>query len=379
MDFYDIERMKRSPENIEIKLSAKKLAAMYKDGRYSADAVNLVYVNDCMPGITREPKDAGVFYKLNGREVKDKQTLQRIRSLVLPPAWQNVWICTDPMGHLQATGYDTMNRKQYRYHPLWNTVRNQTKFHHLYDFGTALPRIRQQLQYDLALPGLPLSKVLATVVSLMQCTCIRIGSSIYEQLYGSFGLTTLKDKHVHFEGDTMQFKFKGKKGVMHDIALKSRKLARIVQQCRDIPGKELFQYIDKDGQHHPIESGMVNSYIKEISEGEFTAKDFRTWAGTLHAIEAFKEIGFGVSESAMKKNVITALDMVAEHLGNTRTVCKKYYVHPMVIDNYLDKTISKYLDRVDPAACGSETGLSAEELVLMDMLKNNSKVAVIAA
>ncbi len=352
---------------------------MYKDGRHSADAVNLVYVSDTMPGIARETTDAGVYYKLNGREVKDKKTLQRIRTLVLPPAWQKVWICPDPMGHLQATGYDALNRKQYRYHPLWNTVRNQTKFHHLHDFGKALPHIRQRLQHDLALAGLPLNKVLATVVSLMQCTCIRIGSSIYEKLYGSFGLTTLKDKHVRFQGSTMQFKFKGKKGVMHDISLKSRKLGRIVQQCRDIPGKELFQYIAADGQHHPIDSGMVNNYIKEISEGEFTAKDFRTWAGTLHAIEAFKELGFGVTESAMKKNVVAALDMVATKLGNTRTVCKKYYVHPMVVDHYLDKTIDKYLGRFATAECGGETGLSAEELVLMDMLKDNSKIAVIAA
>lgn len=370
--------MKNAPETIEIKLSAKKLATMYKDSRHSADAVNLVYVSDTMPGITRYTTDAGVLYKLNGREVKDKKTLQRIRSLVLPPAWQKVWICTDPMGHLQATGYDALNRKQYRYHPLWKTVRNQTKFHHLHDFGKALPQIRQRLQHDLALPGLPLNKVLATVVSLMQCTCIRIGSSIYEKLYGSFGLTTLKDKHVHFEGSTMQFKFKGKKGVMHDISLKSRKLARIVQQCRDIPGKELFQYINETG-HHPIDSGMVNNYIKEISEGEFTAKDFRTWAGTLHAIEAFKEIGFGVTESAMKKNVVNALDMVAEKLGNTRTVCKKYYVHPMIVDHYLDKTIDKYLNKFDSPDCGGETGLSTEEQVLMDMLKDNGKVAVIAA
>lgn len=374
-----LANMKQSTETTAIKLSARKLATLHKDVIHSAGIVNLVYVNDNMPGIARHTTDSGIHYKWNGREVKDKATLQRIRSLVLPPAWQRVWICPDPMGHLQATGYDAMNRKQYRYHPLWNSVRNQTKFHHLHDFGKALPQIRQRLQRDLALTGLPLNKVLATVVSLMQCTCIRIGSSIYEKLYGSFGLTTLKDKHVRFEGATMKFKFKGKKGVMHDIALKSRKLARIVQQCKDIPGKELFQYIDDDGKHYPIDSGMVNNYIKEISQGEFTAKDFRTWAGTLRAIEAFREMGFGVTESAMKKNVVSALDVVAAHLGNTRTVCKKYYVHPMVIDHYLGKTIDKYLAKHEATNCGSESDLSAEEEVLMDMLKDNSKVSVLAA
>lgn len=361
-----------------IKITRKKLAGLYKDSQSSAGVANLVYVSDTQPGITRHATGLSVLYKLGNKTIKDKATLGRIRSLVLPPAWKNVWICTDPMGHLQATGYDTKNRKQYKYHPLWNTLRNQTKFHHLYDFGKALPQIRERLQKDISLQGLPLNKVLATIVSLMQCTCIRIGSSIYEKLYGSFGLTTLKDKHVSFDGNTVKFTFKGKKGVLHDISLKSRRLAQIVRQCRDIPGKELFQYLDDQGQRHSIDSGMVNNYIKDISGGVFTAKDFRTWAGSLHAIEAFKELGPGVTESAMKKNVVAALDKVAEKLGNTRTVCKKYYVHPMVIDHYLNHTIDKYLKVSAVANCGDNTQLSEGELVLMDMLKDN-KVMVIAA
>lgn len=370
--------MSSSAEQIGIKITGKKLAGLYKDTRSSADVVNLVYVSDTDKGITRVRDENGFFsYYKDGRLIKDKKILQRIRALVLPPAWQQVWICADPMGHLQATGYDARNRKQYRYHPLWNSVRNQTKFHHLLDFGKALPQIRQRLEHDLALQGLPLNKVLATVVSLMQCTCIRIGSSIYEKLYGSFGLTTLKDKHVSFNGNTMQFKFKGKKGVMHDIALKSRRLARIVQQCRDIPGKELFQYLDANGQRHTIDSGMVNNYIRDISGGSFTAKDFRTWAGTLHAIEAFQQLGYGVTESVMKKNVVAALDMVAAKLGNTRTVCKKYYVHPVVIDHYLEKTIEKYYTSNN--TCDNHTQLNENELILMDILKDCSKVAVVAA
>lgn len=361
-----------------ILITAKKLASLFKDGANSAKTVNLVYVNDGEAGIARVRQGKEFSYTLKGKPVKDKNVLKRIKALVLPPAWENVWICTNANGHLQATGVDTKNRKQYRYHPMWNLVRNETKFHHLFEFGKVLPQIRERLRHDIAMSGLPLPKVLATIVSLMQCTCIRIGSNIYEKLYGSYGLTTLKDKHVTFEGNKMQFKFKGKKGVLHDISLRSRQLTRIVKQCQDIPGKELFQFIDNDGKHHPVDSGMVNNYIREISGGEFTAKDFRTWAGSLHAIEAFLELGAAESETAMKKNVVAALDKVAEQLGNTRTVCKKYYVHPAVINHYMEKTIDKYFakTRDNDASCDTQTLLSNEELVLMDMLKDNGKAVI---
>ena len=362
----------------EITLSKKKLTSLFKDNEKSAAAINLVYVTDMQPGIARKKKGSGFVYLYNGKPVKDEETIFRIKRLVLPPAWQKVWICANQNGHLQATGLDAKNRKQYKYHPLWNALRNQTKFNHLYEFGKALPAMRKRLQHDLALHGLPLEKVLATVVSVMQCTCIRVGNNQYEKLYGSFGLTTLKDKHVKFNGQTVQFTFTGKKGVHQDIGLKSKRLANIVQQCRDIPGKELFQYYDDKGKRHPIDSGMVNSYIKEISGGDFTAKDFRTWSGTLRAIEAFKEMGHSDTITGTKKNIVAALDAVATQLGNTRTVCKKYYVHPMVIDHYTNNTIDKYLGKPGDVTCDPIKDLSLEEQVMMSMLADTSS-AVIAA
>jgi len=361
-----------------IKLPKKKLASLFKDNVKSAEAVHLTYITDKQPGISRKKKNAQFIYLLNGIPVKDKAILERIKSLVIPPAWEEVWICPSDHGHLQATGLDVKNRKQYKYHPLWNALRNQTKFLHLYEFGKALPGMRKQLQKDLAKHGLPMEKVLATVVSVMQSTCIRVGNAQYEQLYGSFGLTTLKDKHVTFDGQKAQFTFVGKKGVHQDIGLSSKKLANIVKQCRDIPGKELFQYYDDSGQRHPIDSGMVNNYIREISGGSFTAKDFRTWAGTLHAIEAFKKMGCCDTVTGTKKNIVAALDEVARQLGNTRTVCKKYYVHPMVIDHYTNKTITKYLEQQDSVICAGETELTGAEQVMMRMLEDGGATVIAA-
>ncbi len=240
----------------EIKISRKRLKAINSDSSKSAKAVDLKYVTDKEEGISRKKEKDGFAFYLNGKRVTDEATLFRIRGLVLPPAWENVWICADPNGHLQATGTDAKGRKQYKYHPLWTTIRNHSKFTNLHDLGLALPAIRSRVQKDLAKQGLPQEKVLAAVISLMQCTCIRIGSSMYEKLYGSFGLTTLKDKHVNIKGSEVKFSFKGKKGVMHNISMKNKKLARIVQQCRDIPGKELFQYYNEHGERKAIDSGM---------------------------------------------------------------------------------------------------------------------------
>ncbi len=316
-------------------------------------------------------------YTLNGKKISDEATLMRIKKLVIPPAWTNVWICKDADGHLQATGLDVKNRKQYRYHPLWNTLRSLTKFSHLLDFGQALPAMKERIQHDISLPGLPLNKVLATIVSLMQCTCIRVGSSEYEKLYGSFGLTTLKDKHVKIERGGLRFSFKGKKGVYHNIALHSRRLARIVKQCKDIPGQELFQYYDEQGERKPIDSGMVNNYIKEISGAHFTSKDFRTWAGSTYAFEAFHELGCCDTITETKQRVVSALDAVAKRLGNTRTVCRKYYVHPMIVDYYSDKTIEKYF-AIFERKKNTGSDLNAAEQVLIQMLRD-MKSAVIAA
>jgi DNA topoisomerase-1 len=360
----------------EIKLSRRKLRSITSNKK-SAKAAELVYVSDQEEGIRRVKVGDNFSYLYKGKEI-DEETLWRVKRLVLPPAWEQVWICANPDGHLQATGIDARGRKQYKYHPLWTQLRNHSKFFNLHDLGLALPVMRKKLEKDLAKQGTPKEKVLATVISLMQCTCIRIGNSAYEKLYGSFGLTTLKDKHVNIEGTKMSFSFKGKKGVMHNISLKSRRLARIVQQCKDIPGKELFQYLDENGARKSIDSGMVNNYLKEISGGSFTAKDLRTWAGSLHALQAFKEIGNGETETATKRNINTALDMVAKQLGNTRTVCRKYYVHPNIIDLYASKQLDKYLKKADHEECPATTELTAEEKVLMKILET-SGAALIAA
>jgi len=331
------------PETIPAlrKSTLKKLA---QDPVATAKAIQLVYVSSKDEGIARIGTGKGFKYLFQNKPVKDKGTLQRIRSLVIPPAWKNVWICRIAEGHLQATGLDIKNRKQYRYHPSWNELRNKTKFYRLPELGKLLPSIRKQLDADLALPGLPKEKVLAAVVSLMEKTGIRIGNEFYEKLYGSFGLTTFKDKHAEIKGSQLKFCFRGKKGIEHTVSLKSKKLAKIVQNCRDIPGKELFQYIDEDGNRQSIDSGMVNEYIRKLAGEDFTAKDLRTWCGTLAALTAITENGIHEGGNS-KKKVIAVLDKVSEQLGNTRTVCKKYYVHPSLLELYengkLDKLISK--------------------------------------
>jgi len=295
--------------------------------------------------------------------------------LVIPPAWENVWICHLENGHLQATGVDVKNRKQYKYHSLWNALRNQTKFYRLYEFGKVLPSIRKQLEKDLSLPGLPVEKVLALVVSLMEQTSIRVGNSAYEKLYGSFGLTTLKDKHVNVSAGNIQFVFKGKKGISHNISISNKRLAKLVKQCRDIPGKELFQYYDADGNHKSIDSGMVNGYLKAITGEDFTAKDFRTWAGTVHALTEFGGVDAAETQTQIKNNIVMVLDRVAEHLGNTRTVCKKYYVHPAIVKLYEDNNLHAYLDKLVKKESKNNELYSTEKL-LMTILENEGLVCI---
>ena len=352
-------------------LSKRKIRAISKDPEKTAAAIDLVYVHDHEPGIQRIKSEKGFSYKLNGKNLNNKAVLERIKSLVIPPAWENVWICALDNGHLQATGTDTRKRKQYKYHPHWNALRNHTKYYRLLDFGNALPAIRSQLQKDLSLPGMPVEKVLALVVVLMEQTNIRIGNNFYEKLYGSFGLTTLKDKHVVINGTQTKFIFKGKKGVEHDISLKNKKLSALVKKCRDIPGKELFQYYDDAGNRRPIDSGMVNNYIKKISGTDFSAKDFRTWSGTLHAFKAFKELGTFETDTEKKKKIATALDMVAGQLGNTRTVCKKYYVHPVIISLYEQNAFTKFGDPSADSTSNDDikTDVIPEELVILKILK----------
>jgi DNA topoisomerase-1 len=353
-------------------LSKAIIKKIKNDPVKTAEAVNLIYVSDQDEGIRRKKKGDKFSYTFKDKSLKNKADLDRIKALVIPPAWEEVWICALENGHLQVTGLDVKKRKQYRYHESWNSLRNHTKFYRLREFGKHLPAIRLQVEQDMALPGLPQLKILATIVSLMERTNIRVGNNVYEKLYGSFGLTTLKDKHVNIKGGNVTFSFKGKKGVEHTINLRNKKLANIVQQCKDIPGKELFQYYDEKGQHHCIDSGMVNNYIKNACGEDFTAKDFRTWAGTVNAFLAFKEIGLAENDSSTKKNTVAMLDMVAKNLGNTRTVCKKYYVHPVVISLYENKSIEKYFAQLDKISVNdNKADLTADEKIIMKILDNN--------
>ena len=413
----------------DISLSLRKIKSIKDDPQKSAEAVNLVYVNDQQPGIHRIRKDDQFHYLCGKKKLRDKKTLERIKKLAIPPAWEEVWICSIDNGHLQATGFDVKKRKQYRYHPLWNSLRNHTKFYRLHEFGKSIPLIRQQIEKDLSLKGLPVEKVLAAVVCLMEQTSIRVGNNLYEKLNGSFGLTTLKDKHVKISGDKMQFIFKGKKGVSHNVSLKSKRLAKIVKACRDIPGKELFQYYDHDGNHKCIDSGMVNNYLKSITGKDFTAKDFRTWSGTVHSLIAFKEITIcstlennaednakasikdrnndnrkdwrkhsrkkiaeendsqtaanitldqassstttnTLTKAEIKSHILLVLDHVAAHLGNTRTVCKKYYVHPAIIELYENCRLHPYLNQLDDNETNhADDQLTCEERLLMTILE----------
>jgi len=364
--------MDQSDQEIISHLKPSKIVKIMKDPVASAKAVNLIYTSDAeTAGIIRKKKGKKFSYYKDGEKIKDKVEITRINSLVIPPAWENVWICALNNGHLQATGFDALKRKQYRYHSLWSALRNHTKFYRMLQFGYALPGIRLQLEKDLALRNFEKRKILALVVSLMQRTNIRIGNSIYEKLYGSFGLTTLKGKHVKIHGQKINFSFKGKKGVMHNVDLKSKRLSKLITKCKEIPGKELFQYYDDEGNLHCIDSGMVNDYIKEISGDDFTAKDFRTWSGTVNALIAFKEIGYAENNAQYKKKVKEALNIVASHLGNTGTVCRKYYVHPLVINLYENNSIKKYLDALEVIEENDgKADLTHEEKLVLKILEN---------
>ncbi|HEX2920550.1 MAG TPA: DNA topoisomerase IB [Bacteroidales bacterium] len=339
----------------------------------AAKEAGLIYVSDSDPGFTRIRRDSGFNYKDGNRRLRDRDHLERIRRLVLPPAWENVWICKLHNGHLQATGRDKAQRKQYRYHERWTALRNETKFFRLLEFGKSLPLIRKRIDKDMAQNGLPLSKVLATMVSLLERLNIRVGNAFYEKLYGSFGLTTLKDHHAKINGTNLKLMFKGKKGIIHNLTLRSARLVRIVQGCKDIPGKELFQYYDEHDEIKAIDSGMVNNYIREISGNEFTAKDFRTWAGTIQAIDAFREVGSFNTVAEMNKKIPAALDIVARRLGNTRTVCRKYYVHPIIIQLYQEGNLLSY-SKSDKVENGEEDVYTDEEKLLMKILERSSDI-----
>ncbi|WP_323143550.1 DNA topoisomerase IB [Massilia phyllosphaerae] len=306
----------------------------------AAKAAGLRYVHDDRPGIRRAPaKDGFDYVDAKGQKVDDEATLKRIKSLVIPPAWQDVWICPQANGHLQATGRDARGRKQYRYHPKWRTVRDEVKYERMLNFGKALPHIRKEVDRGLGLPGLPREKVLATIVYLLEATMIRIGNDEYARENKSYGLTTLRNRHVKIDGSEVEFRFRGKSGVHHDVKVHDKRLARIIQRTRDLPGQHLFEYVGDDGEPHTVDSSDVNDYLREITGEEYTAKDFRTWSGTVLAALALQEFEKVDSEAQAKKNVVRAIESVAEKLGNTPSVCRKCYVHPAVLDAYMDGTM----------------------------------------
>ncbi len=333
----------------------------------SARVAGLRYVTDDTPGIVRKRSGENfVYVGSDGQPVEDQDTLTRIRSLVIPPAWEQVWICPKANGHLQAVGRDARGRKQYRYHALYRLVRDHTKFSRMQAFGKALPGIRSRVAQDLALSGLPKNKVLATVVRLLEITCIRVGNAEYAEQNGSFGLTTLRNKHVKIEGRTLRFHFRGKSGIVHDIELNDRRMARIIRDCQCIAGHELFHFVDDDGSVYRIHSEDVNEYLREITGEDFTAKDFRTWNGTVQAALHLENLGLASSETEAKKNIVAAIKSVSVRLGNRPATCRKFYVHPAVLDAYTEGTL---MEAMKTQAEGSSSyALRREEVAVMNLL-----------
>jgi DNA topoisomerase-1 len=337
----------------------------------AAEEAGLRYANDTSPGIQRKRRGGKFYYvDLKGNEISDPKTLARIQSLVLPPAWNEIWISPHPTDHIQATGMDGRGRKQYKYHPKWREYRDMTKYDKMVDFGQVLPLIRKQTAKDLTLPGLSKRKVVAVVVQLLEKTLIRVGNEEYAVDNKHYGLTTMRDRHVKITGTALYFDFKGKSGVEHEVMLKNARLARIVQQCQELPGQELFQYINELGERETVTSHDVNSYLQEIAGEEFTAKDFRTWAGTVLAAQALQEFSKFDSEAQAKKNVVAAIEKVASELGNTKAICRKCYIHPEILKAYLDGSLVAQLQvEVDKKLDQSIDQLHPEETAVLAFLR----------
>ncbi len=306
----------------------------------SAKAAGLRYVTDSLPGIRRRRVGRGFSYvDPDGRVIREREHIRRFRSLVIPPAWSDVWICPNPDGHLQVTARDARGRKQYRYHPSFRAHRDNAKFERMVELSDVLWKVRQRVERDIALPGLQRKTVMATIVWLLERTLIRVGSHELARENNSFGLTTLRRRHLSIDGSTLRFEFRGKSGVAHVVAVTDRRIARIVQRCRELPGRELFQYVDARGRRQIVYADDVNAYLGEITGRDVTAKDFRTWAGTMLAAEALREMGPAATKRAAEHNVLSAIDRTAERLGNTRAVCRKYYIHPVLIAAYLEGAV----------------------------------------
>jgi DNA topoisomerase-1 len=338
-------------------------------GVLAATTAGLVYTSDRQPGIRRVRHGKQFRYLDAHGKLLNTDRLSRIRSLAIPPAWRDVWICPNPRGHLQATGRDARGRKQYRYHPKWREVRDGTKFGRMAEFARALPVIRRQTESDLRRAGLPREKVIAAVVRLLEKTFIRVGNDEYARDNHSFGLTTMRDGHVRLSGAKVRFLFRGKSGIEHELTLEDARLAKIVRQCRDLPGQELFQYRGEDGRVVDIGSGDVNAYLHEIAGRAFTSKDFRTWAGTLLAATLLRECAPCESQARGKKTIVACIDQVARRLGNTRAVCRKSYVHPAVLDAYLDGTIAKLKPQRAARAAHAIGQLTESESAVLGLLQ----------
>jgi DNA topoisomerase-1 len=350
------------------------------DPVHAAKRAGLRYVSDQTPGIRRTRRGKSFRYTTaQGRVVRDAPTLARIRALVIPPAWTEVWICPDEHGHIQATGRDARGRKQYRYHARFREARDETKYEKIFDFARALPKIRARCERDLSQPGLSRDKVLAAVVCLLEQTLIRVGNEEYSRLNQSFGLTTLRDGHARIRGTSVEFRFRGKSGKDHAVAINDRRLAKIVKRCRDLPGDELFQYVAEDGTQHSIGSADVNAYLRSIAGDDFTAKDFRTFAGTVLAALALAESGPKPSQTGAKRQIVDALKLASERLGNTPSVCRKCYVHPGVFEAYLRGRVVPRIAHVaqrgratvSAAASRAHTQLRADERAVLAFLKRH--------
>jgi DNA topoisomerase-1 len=355
----------------ERRVATRALPDKEREFREAARSAHLRYVSDADRGFARRRHGKSFTYlTADGKPLRNPTTLARIRALAIPPAWKEVWICSTPDGHLQATGRDARRRKQYRYHPRWREAQDQNKYERIIAFAKALPKIRRAVARDLRKRGLPREKVLAAAVKLLETTLIRVGNDEYARNNRSFGLTTMHDKHVKLRGGRIRFDFRGKHGVEHEIDLEDRRLAAIVHACRELPGHELFQYVDEAGEVRDVGSGDVNDYLRQIGGEEFTAKDFRTWAGTALAARALQEFQDFDSTAAAKRNITKAIERVAERLGNTQAICRKSYVHPAIIEAYMDRSLVKSLKRqTEKELRGTLHRLSSEEAAVLALLQ----------
>jgi DNA topoisomerase I len=352
-----------------------RATTIHANGAQAAKSVGLRYVSDDGPGIRRVKKGNGFRYvDPNGKMISDDEQLRRIKSLVIPPAWTGVWICPSPDGHLQATGRDARGRKQHRYHRRWRDVRDDAKFNRMALFARTLPKIRRRVEKDLRRSGLPREKVLATVVRLLEMSLIRVGNDEYAKNNNSFGLTTMRDRHVQVSRSKLRFRFRGKGGKEHAIDIEDRRLAGIVKRCQELPGQELFQYIDDNGERQDVGSADVNDYLREITGEDFTAKDFRTWAGTVIAAVALQEFKQFDSQTEAKKNIVRAIEHVSKRLGNTPAVCRKCYIHPAILDAYLNRTMLKTARQTaEKTLARGLRGLRPEEAAVLALFQQQLK------